>query len=169
MAAVYGQYAQHPAKSFTQKNSDPLLMRGLNKPETDSVIPVSIAFWKGPSMKDRKIPIVLVGFGTTTAAVNTYSFIGSRIKGAFPDHTIRWAYSSRMVRDFSRQRNNIDLKSPRQVLCDLAKEATRGRLCNRFTFSAGMNFIDLWKRFEVRRYGHRWGFRSFIVPGIMNG
>lgn len=73
-------------------------------------------------MKDRKIPIVLVGFGTTTAAVDTYSFIDARIKGAFQNHTIQWAYSSRMVRDFSRQRNNIDPKSPRQVLCDLAKE-----------------------------------------------
>ena len=58
-------------------------MRGLNKPETDSVTLVGIAFWKGSSMKDRKIPIVLVGFGTTTAAVDTYSFIGSRIKGRF--------------------------------------------------------------------------------------
>ena len=45
-------------------------------------------------MKDQKIPIVLVGFGTTSTAVNTYSFIGSRIKGVFPDYAIQWAYSS---------------------------------------------------------------------------
>ena len=94
-------------------------------------------------VKDRKIPIVLVGFGTTTAAVDTYSFIGSRIKGAFPDHTIRWAYSSRMVRDFSRQRNNIDLKSPRQVLCDLAKEGHTWAIVQSIHLLCGHEFYRL--------------------------
>lgn len=94
-------------------------------------------------VKDRKIPIVLVGFGTTTAAVDTYSFIGSRIKGAFPDHTIQWAYSSRMVRDFSRQRNNIDLKSPRQVLCGLAKEGHTWALVQSIHLLCGHEFYRL--------------------------
>jgi sirohydrochlorin cobaltochelatase len=65
------------------------------------------------------IPIVITAFGTTSRALETYSFIDQHIKGHFPDHEIVWAYSSRMVKDFIKKRRNIDLKHPHQVLLEL--------------------------------------------------
>ena len=64
-------------------------------------------------------PIVIAAFGTTTRALATYTFIDERIKARFPGHEILWAYSSRMVKDFIKQRRNIDLKHPYQVLDEL--------------------------------------------------
>ena len=63
-----------------------------------------------------KTPVVLAAFGTTTKAMDTYAYMDKTIRERFPDHEIRWAYSSRMVRDFSK----LDLKSPKLVLSDLA-------------------------------------------------
>ncbi len=94
-------------------------------------------------MKDRKIPIILVSFGTTTAAVDTYSFIDTRIKEAFPGHTIQWAYSSRMVRDFSSQRDNIGLKGPQQVLYDLTKEGYTWAIVQSIHLLCGYEFYRL--------------------------
>ena len=69
-----------------------------------------------------KIPIVMTAFGTTTKAMDTYDYMDKIIRERFSDHKIEWAYSSRMVRDFSKKRKNIDLKSPQQVLSDLVAE-----------------------------------------------
>jgi sirohydrochlorin cobaltochelatase len=44
-----------------------------------------------------KPPIVMAAFGTTTRAMSTYAVIHQRCKARFPDHPIRWAYSSRQV------------------------------------------------------------------------
>ena len=69
-----------------------------------------------------KTPIVLTAFGTTTKAMDTYNYMDKIIRERFSNHKIEWAYSSRMVRDFSKKRKNIDLKSPQQVLSDLVAE-----------------------------------------------
>ncbi|MFW5854667.1 MAG: sirohydrochlorin cobaltochelatase [Thermodesulfobacteriota bacterium] len=68
------------------------------------------------------IPIVLSAFGTTTRALDTYAFMDRLIRRRFPDHDIRWAYSSRMVRDWIKMRRGIDLKHPHEVLNDLIAE-----------------------------------------------
>jgi sirohydrochlorin cobaltochelatase len=66
-----------------------------------------------------KVPIVVAAFGTTTRALETYSIIDKGLKDRFHGHEIVWAYSSRMVKDFIKQRRNIDLKHPHQVLAEL--------------------------------------------------
>jgi sirohydrochlorin cobaltochelatase len=66
-----------------------------------------------------KVPIVIAAFGTTTRALETYSIIDKILKDRFSEHEIVWAYSSRMVKDFIKQRRNIDLKHPHQVLAEL--------------------------------------------------
>ena len=46
-----------------------------------------------------KPPIVLTAFGTTSKALETYSFMDTIIKRRFADHEVIWAYTSRIVRD----------------------------------------------------------------------
>ena len=87
----------------------------------------SSVFWplggeKRYKMDISKTPIVLTAFGTTTKAMETYDYMDKIIRERFSNHKIKWAYSSRMVRDFSKSRKNIDLKSPQQVLSDLVAE-----------------------------------------------
>ncbi|MCL0066524.1 sirohydrochlorin cobaltochelatase [Thermodesulfovibrionales bacterium] len=69
----------------------------------------------------KKIPIVITAFGTTTKAKDTYDYMDKIIRERFFDHKIEWAYSSRLVRDFS-QKKNVHLKSPQQILSALSDE-----------------------------------------------
>jgi sirohydrochlorin cobaltochelatase len=73
-------------------------------------------------MDTSKTPIVLTAFGTTTKAMDTYNYMDKIIRERFFNHKIEWAYSSRMVRDFSKKREKIYLKSPQQVLSDLVAD-----------------------------------------------
>jgi len=66
-----------------------------------------------------KVPIVMAAFGTTTRALETYSYIYKICNQRFPEHDILWSYSSRMVKDWIKKRRNIDLKHPHQVLSEL--------------------------------------------------
>lgn len=69
-----------------------------------------------------KTPIVLTAFGTTTAAVDTYDYMDKIIGERFPDHEIRWAYTSRKVRDLVKKRQEVELKSPKKVLTELEEK-----------------------------------------------
>jgi len=46
-----------------------------------------------------KPAIVLVAFGTSTKAFDTYQHFEEQVKARFPDHDIRWAFTSRKIRD----------------------------------------------------------------------
>jgi sirohydrochlorin cobaltochelatase len=70
----------------------------------------------------QKVPIVLAAFGTTSRALDTYSFIDAAVKRAFPGHPVRWAYTSRMVRTHMNQKRRAHMKHPRQVLEALAEK-----------------------------------------------
>lgn len=65
-------------------------------------------------------PIILAAFGTTSRALNTYSVIDAAVKRAFPDHPIRWAYTSRIVRSHMKKKHRVNMKDPLQVLDELA-------------------------------------------------
>jgi sirohydrochlorin cobaltochelatase len=66
-----------------------------------------------------KIPIVLTAFGTTSLAMKTYATMDRAFKGRFPGHEIRWAYTSRMVKDVAREEGR-GIKSPSEVMDELA-------------------------------------------------
>lgn len=68
----------------------------------------------------KNTPIVLAAFGTTSRALDTYSFIDTAVKNAFPDHPVRWAYTSRMVRSHMKKKHRANMKDPVQVLDELA-------------------------------------------------
>ena len=66
-----------------------------------------------------KTPIILTAFGTTSKAVDTYDYMGKIIGERFPDYEIRWAYTSRMVRNLVKEKQKIELNSTKGVLTEL--------------------------------------------------
>ena len=46
-----------------------------------------------------KPAIVLVAFGTSTKAFDTYKHFEAKVRERFPEHDIRWAYTSMIGRD----------------------------------------------------------------------
>ncbi len=54
--------------------------------------------WTLNAAATAKPAIVLAAFGTSTAAFDTYQYFEAQVKKRFPDHEIRWAFTSRKVR-----------------------------------------------------------------------
>ncbi len=63
--------------------------------------------------------IVLTAFGTSTAAFDTYRHLEEKVKERFPGHQIRWAFTSRKVRDKVARQQGRELKDLSQTLKDL--------------------------------------------------
>jgi sirohydrochlorin cobaltochelatase len=73
-----------------------------------------------------KPTIVLVAFGTSTKAFDTYKYFENKVKERFPDHEIRWAYTSRIVREKLKEEEQRELPDLEQTLADLkAKGVTQ--------------------------------------------
>jgi len=90
-----------------------------------------------------KVPIVLVAFGTTTSARQSYAFLEEHIRAAFPGHEVHWAFSSRMVRDFSRQRHGRKGKGPAEVLEELQARGFEWAVVQSLHLLAGHEFYRL--------------------------
>lgn len=90
-----------------------------------------------------KVPIVLVAFGTTTSARRSYAFLEEHILAAFPGHEVHWAFSSRMVRDFSRQRHGRKGKGPAEVLEELRDRGFEWAVVQSLHLLAGHEFYRL--------------------------
>jgi len=69
-----------------------------------------------------RIPIVLTAFGTSTLARQTYQKVEAKVRRFFPEHPLRWAFTSRMVRDRLKTANGPALKHPPEVLSELESE-----------------------------------------------
>ena len=85
----------------------------------------------------------MAAFGTTTRALETYSFMDERIKTGFPDHEILWSYSSRMVKNWIKKRRNIDLKHPHQVLTELKEKGHKWAVVQSLHLICGHEFYRL--------------------------
>ncbi len=70
----------------------------------------------------RPVPIVITAFGTTTKALETYDRLGARVKERFSEHEVRWAYTSRLVKDRVKRSRNLDFPDPGEVLSALREE-----------------------------------------------
>jgi len=89
------------------------------------------------------IPIVMAAFGTTSRALETYSFIDEICRGSFPGHEILWSYSSRMVKDWIKKRRNIDLKHPHQVLAELKDKGHKWAVVQSLHLLCGHEFYRM--------------------------
>ncbi|MEZ4527010.1 MAG: sirohydrochlorin cobaltochelatase [Desulfobacterales bacterium] len=90
-----------------------------------------------------KIPIVMAAFGTATKAMNTYAFINSVCKERFPDYPLFWAFSSRMVKDRSRQKYSSNLQHPHQVLEKLHRDGHQWAVVQSLHLMCGHEFYRL--------------------------
>ncbi len=88
-------------------------------------------------------PIVLAAFGTTSRALDTYSFIDMAIKQSFPEHPVRWAYTSRMVRSHMKAKHRANMKDPRQVLNDLSAKGHDWAVVQSMHLISGHEFYRL--------------------------
>ena len=68
------------------------------------------------------VPIVITAFGTTTKAMKTYDTVDALVRRRFPGHDIRWAYTSRLVKDRVKRSRNLDFHGPAEVLSSLHDE-----------------------------------------------
>ena len=82
-----------------------------------------LRFYK-PRYRQGPPPIVLVAFGTSTAARATYREIEKAVREAFPGHELRLALSSRIVRRVL-QKGGEGVESLPQVLADLEARGWR--------------------------------------------
>ena len=73
-------------------------------------------------MKDRAI--ILVAFGTSTAAKDTYAFFEEKLRERFPGEDIFWAFSSRTLRK-SMAKEGIPWKGLKQVLKTIQVQGRR--------------------------------------------
>ena len=67
-----------------------------------------------------------MAFGTSTKAFDTYKYFEDKVKERFPDHEIRWAYTSKIVREKLKEEQQRELPDLAQTLEDLkAKGVTQ--------------------------------------------
>ncbi|NDY42461.1 hypothetical protein G3N55_06345 [Dissulfurirhabdus thermomarina] len=80
-----------------------------------------------PRYAPVKPAIVLAAFGTSTTARATFDVLDRRIRAAFPGHEVRWAFTSRIIREkVNRRRADADrLRSLPEVLAALQAEGVR--------------------------------------------
>lgn len=63
------------------------------------VLAMISAPWTLNAADTAKPAIVLTAFGTSTEAFETYNHFEPKVKARFPDYEIRWAFTSRIVRE----------------------------------------------------------------------
>ena len=90
-----------------------------------------------------KTPIVLAAFGTTSRALDTYSHIDTIVKNRFPEHPVRWAYTSRMVRAHMKKVHQANMKPPLAVLDDLAGQGHAWAVVQSMHMICGHEFYRL--------------------------
>jgi sirohydrochlorin cobaltochelatase len=111
-----------------------------------------------------KIPIVLAAFGTTTSARQSYTFLDEHIRAAFPEHEVHWAFSSRMVRDFSQQRRGRQRKSPAEILAELQARGFEWAVVQSLHLLAGHEFYRLVEEVQACRMRTAMGLPLFWAP-----
>ncbi|OGP69490.1 MAG: hypothetical protein A2Y80_06360 [Deltaproteobacteria bacterium RBG_13_58_19] len=77
------------------------------------------AFWSLDAASPNKPAIVLAAFGTSTEAFDTYHHFEMQVKKRFPDHDIRWAFTSHKVRHKVAQEKGQKLNDLPTTLRDL--------------------------------------------------
>lgn len=110
-------------------------------------------------------PIVMAAFGTTSQALNTYSFIDTAVKRAFPGHPVRWAYTSRMVRSHMKKKHRANMKNPLQVLAELGAQGHRWAVVQSVHIICGHEFYRLVEEVQESPVRSSMGLPLLTSPG----
>ncbi|MCD4740891.1 MAG: sirohydrochlorin cobaltochelatase [Desulfobacteraceae bacterium] len=70
----------------------------------------------------KDIPIILTAFGTTEKAFSTYDKMNNIFKNTFPNNSIHWSFSSRIVKHIVKQKKDIHLKNPVEMALSLQSQ-----------------------------------------------
>jgi sirohydrochlorin cobaltochelatase len=73
----------------------------------------------GPARAAAKPAIVLAAFGTSTQAFATYNYFEAQVKKRYPAYEIRWAFTSRIVRQEVARKRGQQLKDLATTLREL--------------------------------------------------
>ncbi|MHB9073132.1 MAG: sirohydrochlorin cobaltochelatase [Desulfobaccales bacterium] len=111
-----------------------------------------------------KVPIVVAAFGTTTSARQSYTFLDEHLRAAFPGHEVHWAFSSRMVRDFSQQRGGRQGKGPAEVLEELQARGFEWAVVQSLHLLAGHEFYRLVEEVQTCRIRTAMGLPLLWAP-----
>lgn len=105
--------------------------------------------------EDGKTGILLVTFGTSFPEARTaFDKVESKIKEAFPDTTVNWAYTSEMIRD-KMARQGKKAHSPREAIEEMAGQGFTKIAVQSLHTIAGYEYHDLVK--TVRKFQHNPG------------
>lgn len=101
-----------------------------------------------PKYEDKKPAIVLVAFGTSTKAQVTFDHIDAEIKKEFPDYEIRWAFTSKIIRDkmnkiYAKKNINKKLHSLQEVLATLEAEGFRKAVVQSLHIFPGGEYVHM--------------------------
>jgi len=100
-----------------------------------------------------KPPIILTAFGTTSKALETYSFMNNIIKKRFADHEVAWAYTSRIVRDKLKKKSNISIRHPDTILDEFYDKGHKWAVAQSMHLVCGHEFhrlVDETKKSKIR-------------------
>jgi sirohydrochlorin cobaltochelatase len=67
----------------------------------------------------EKPAIVLVAFGTSTKAFETYNYFEQEVRKAFPNYELRWAFTSKKIREKLKAEGKMELKTLADTLQEL--------------------------------------------------
>lgn len=98
----------------------------------------------GDNMADRKVPIVLVAFGSTKSSLDVYRKMAEETVERFPGHRVVPAFSSRMVREkMGNKKQGCRLAGPEDVLAELESSGLEWAVVQSLHITAGHEFDRL--------------------------
>ena len=95
------------------------------------------------STRTNGIPIIVTAFGTTAKAFTTYKKMDKIFKTCFPNNSIYWAYSSRMVKDAMKKNSMVELKNPMEVMSKLKADGHKWIVLQSLHLICGHEFDSL--------------------------
>jgi sirohydrochlorin cobaltochelatase len=117
-----------------------------------------------PQPEDLKKGVLLVTFGTTfSEAQAAFDNVEKKIKAAFPGTTVKWAYTSKMIRD-KMTRQGKSASSPHQALEKMADQGFTKIFVQSLHTIAGYEYHDLVQ--TVRKFEHHAkGIENISISG----
>jgi len=83
------------------------------------ILSIMGAMTTAPARAADKPAIVLVAFGTSTQAFETYKHFEDKVKERFPGHEVLWAFTSKKIQKKLKEERQVELRDLPQVLQDL--------------------------------------------------
>ncbi len=112
----------------------------------------------------KDIPVVIVAFGTTTSAFETYRFMDYIFRERFKDNKIIWAYSSRIIRDSMKVKKGMELKGPAQILNELRLEGYEWAVVQSLHILWGHEFFRMVQEIQSANIRTSVGFPLLTEP-----